>query len=247
LLRFGVLLGRDSEALDIAITMVKPVGPAHHRQRQREDNMAKTITLPADLPAHPIFLSLRTSVGIDACWWTICLLTWAAQYRPDGNLEGMTDDDITLAAGVDKAAAYALGAAGSSVVRKLHEAGVLVGDMVTEGALRISDELLPKRSRGNAGVPSCPVQEIVALYEKHLPMLAKVRALGTATEAAVRNAWKASEDRQSLDWWVNYFEHVAKNCPFLIGKADTVFYADFAWLVGPKNMEKVINGRYDRA
>ena len=61
--------------------------------------MAKTITLPAELPAHPIFLSLHETRGPDGCWHLIRLLAWAATHRPDGDLRGMSSDMIEQAAG----------------------------------------------------------------------------------------------------------------------------------------------------
>lgn len=205
--------------------------------------MAKTITLPAELPAHPIFLSLHDSHGSDGCWHLIRLLAWAATYRPDGNLSGLSPAQIEQAAGWP---GYLGHPEGWNFHAILHKAGALVGDLAEVNQLRISPDLLPKKARGDDNAPPCPVEKIVEAYHESLPQLAKVRTLSSNTRASVVRAWKAEPERQTVEWWRQYFGHVAKRCPFLIGKVSTsVFYADFAWLIGPKNMEKVINGRYD--
>lgn len=202
--------------------------------------MAKTITLPAELPAHPIFLSLHESHGPDGCWHLIRLLAWAATYRPDGNLSGL---NVGL---IEQAAGWVPQPDMASFPYILHRAGALVGDIAEVNQLRISPDLLPKKARGDDNAPPCPVEKIVEAYHESLPTLARVRTLSSNTRASVVRAWKAEPERQTIEWWRQYFGHVAKRCPFLIGKVNTsVFYADFAWLIGPKNMEKVINGRFD--
>ena len=51
-----------------------------------------------DLPAHPKTKKLIRRVGEGGAWRLICLFLWAASSRPDGNLSGMTREDIELAA-----------------------------------------------------------------------------------------------------------------------------------------------------
>jgi hypothetical protein len=93
---------------------------------------------------------------------------------------------------------------------------------------------------------SIPFQQIVAAYHTHMADAGcpRVRVLSEATRANVRSRWNEDKSRQDLGWWDQYFAYCA-GCPLLIGTA-TDWRADFAWLVGPKNMEKVINGRYER-
>lgn len=204
--------------------------------------MAKTITLPAELPAHPIFLSLHATHGPDGCWHLTCLLAWAATYRPDGNLSGMTPAQIEHAAGWPRQ-----GGEPEGFHSILHKAGALVGDIAEVNNLRISNELLPKKIRSDGNAPPCPMQAIVDAYHEQLPRLARVRTVSANTKTSVVNAWKSDPARQTIDWWRNYFAHVNAKCPFLLGKVEgSTFFADFSWLVAPKNMEKVINGRYDK-
>lgn len=94
---------------------------------------------------------------------------------------------------------------------------------------------------------SIPFQQIVAAYHRHMAEAGcnRVRTLSEATRGAVRSRWNEDKERQSLEWWDQYFQYAA-GCPFLVGQGggERPFYADFTWMVGPKNMEKVINGRY---
>lgn len=103
----------------------------------------------------------------------------------------------------------------------------------------------------DGGPPPCPQQAIVNAYHDELPTLPRVRVVSDTTAAALRRRWREDVERQTLDWWRAYFAYVRDECPFLVGKCDpgpnrtAPFLADFAWLVGPKNFEKVCNGRYE--
>jgi hypothetical protein len=91
-------------------------------------------------------------------------------------------------------------------------------------------------------VPPCPYQKIVDLYHAKLPMLPKVQDMGNGLKTRVRTRWREDKKRQTLEWWDWYFTSI-NNCDFLVGKVKD-WSADFDWLVGPKNMSKVLNGRY---
>jgi len=93
------------------------------------------------------------------------------------------------------------------------------------------------------GARNCPIQRIVALYHRELPMLAQVRELPEQTAKMIRARWRSDPARQSLDWWRDFFRYVAR-CPFLVGEK-TDFQADLLWLVKPTNFAKVINGNYE--
>lgn len=49
------------------------------------------------LPTHPKTKKLIRRIGTDGAWRLICLFLWAAQNRPDGDLSGMSAEDIELA------------------------------------------------------------------------------------------------------------------------------------------------------
>jgi hypothetical protein len=128
------------------------------------------------------------------------------------------------------------------------------GDATVKESLTPDSCLLtPGEERVNApaGPPPCPQQAIVAAYHDELPTLPRVRVVSDTTAAALRKRWREEPERQTLEWWRAYFAYVRESCPFLVGNCEpgpnrnAPFQADFSWLVGPKNFEKVVNGRYD--
>jgi len=96
-----------------------------------------------------------------------------------------------------------------------------------------------------SGVPPCPVKRIIALYHEVLPELPAVRAFPDAAERMLRSRWREEPNRQTLDWWSEFFVYVRDRCPFLVGKR-TDFTADLMWLVRPTNFAKVLNGNYEQ-
>ena len=122
------------------------------------------------------------------------------------------------------------------------------------GGLRILDwsDFLPTSGAAVATAVAMPArdavpyQAIVDAYHAALPDNPRVRVLSPATKGAIKGRWTEDQERRTLEWWQQYFTY-AGGCAFLTGKGggDRPFFADFQWLVGPKNMEKVINGRYE--
>lgn len=49
------------------------------------------------LPSHPKTKKLIKRIGTDGAWRLVCLFLWAASNKPDGDLSGMTAEDIELA------------------------------------------------------------------------------------------------------------------------------------------------------
>lgn len=99
-------------------------------------------------------------------------------------------------------------------------------------------------------VDPCPHEEIIALYHQHLPMLTQVRVWNDRRKALLRARWREDAERQSLDWWEDFFKYVA-GCRFLLGHGPSrdgqaPWQADLEWLVNPSNMTKVIEGKYAR-
>lgn len=80
------------------------------------------------LPAHPKTKKLIRRVGEGGAWRLVCLFLWVAANRSDGNLSGMTGEDIELAADWQ-------GDEGS-FVKALCEVGFLDGE---DGAFSIHD------------------------------------------------------------------------------------------------------------
>lgn len=60
--------------------------------------MADDARISTALPRHPKTVKLQRRLGSPGCWSLICLFLWVADNRPDGDLKGMTVEDIEIAA-----------------------------------------------------------------------------------------------------------------------------------------------------
>ena len=93
--------------------------------------MAADARLSTGLPSHPKTKKLIRRLGQSAAWNLVCLILWAADNRSDGDLSGMSIEDIELASdwlGEDGALVDALvavrfldGADGSITLHDWHE------------------------------------------------------------------------------------------------------------------------------
>lgn len=97
--------------------------------------------------------------------------------------------------------------------------------------------------------PTCPHQQIIELYHEVLPMCPRVQQWTDQRQAMLKTRWCESVERQSLNWWREFFTYVAQS-NFLTGhsapRGDVPpFVADLEWLVRPKNFVKVLEGRYE--
>ena len=97
--------------------------------------------------------------------------------------------------------------------------------------------------------PSCPVQDIVDLFNRVLsPALPAVVLVSEARKKQLRARWNQSAVHQSLEFWAEYFADVARS-DFLMGRAAgkfgaAPFRATFDWLIAPSNFVKVVEGNY---
>jgi len=63
----------------------------------------------------------------------------------------------------------------------------------------------------------CPYQSIVDLYHEILPMCPEVRLLTKTRKAYLKARWESDKNRQTLEYWRNFFEYVSGS-QFLTGK-----------------------------
>lgn len=97
--------------------------------------------------------------------------------------------------------------------------------------------------------PSCPVQDIVDLFNRLLaPALPQVVLISDDRKKKLRARWNESAVHQSLDFWADYFATVAQST-FLMGRAEgknggAPFRATFDWLIASSNFVKVVEGNY---
>lgn len=60
--------------------------------------MATDARFSTNLASHPKVKKLRRRLGAEGCWAWVCLVLWVASDRSDGDLSGMSDEDIELSA-----------------------------------------------------------------------------------------------------------------------------------------------------
>lgn len=94
----------------------------------------------------------------------------------------------------------------------------------------------------------CPQQAIVDLYHEALPSARRIRDWTPARQQALRSRWRERPDRQSLEWWRNFFGYVAKS-DFLCGRTSSQnrkpFELSLDWLCKSENFVKVLEGAYE--
>jgi hypothetical protein len=96
--------------------------------------------------------------------------------------------------------------------------------------------------------PDCPQTEIIAAYHAALPQLRRVQVWNETRRKFLSRRWAESPERQSLDWWREFFAYVAGS-KFLtgqtVGRDGRAFDCDLEWLVRPGNFAKVLEGKYE--
>jgi hypothetical protein len=95
--------------------------------------------------------------------------------------------------------------------------------------------------------PDTPHQAIINLYHEVLPELVRVKDLTSVRQSYLRSRWREDEERQSLEWWREFFRGV-RGSAFLMGYRESngrgPFRCSLEWLVRPKNFVKVLEGTY---
>lgn len=98
-------------------------------------------------------------------------------------------------------------------------------------------------------VPACPHQKIIDLYHDTLPANPRIVQWTDTRKSYLQSRWREDPDRQTLDWWQQYFSFVSRS-DFLCGRIEPTtpgrkpFKADLEWLVRPSNFVKVLEGKY---
>src|SRR5690606_21284062 len=90
--------------------------------------MSGDARISTGFPGHPKTKKLVRRLGPEAAWALVCLIRWTRSNRPDGDLEGMSAEDIELACDWSGDA--------DALVRELASVGFLDGE---EGAYRLHD------------------------------------------------------------------------------------------------------------
>jgi hypothetical protein len=89
-----------------------------------------------------------------------------------------------------------------------------------------------------------PAEAILAGYRELLPDLPQPRKLDPDRKKKIIARWREDGERQSLDWWRNFWAYVAQS-DFLTGRDGKWQSCNLDWLLEPKNMRKVTEGNYE--
>ena len=105
----------------------------------------------------------------------------------------------------------------------------------------------PQPARQKPSTPDCPHEEIIRLWAEQLPSAIQPKAWAGKRAEVLRSRWREDKERQSLEWWRDFFAYVAKS-DFLMGRTSgnrAPFQLSLDWLCKSENFLKVIEGRYD--
>jgi uncharacterized protein YdaU (DUF1376 family) len=112
----------------------------------------------------------------------------------------------------------------------------------------------------SAGLPTCPHQDILNLYKKHLPQLPQPRVWDGVRQANLRSRWAQaakpssfspqgySTQADGLAWWDSFFAYIANDTKLAQGfeTKDRTWRPDLVWIVNATNFAKIIDGKYQK-
>ena len=115
------------------------------------------------------------------------------------------------------------------------------------------EELTPKQRSAQIG-SHCPHEKIIALYHECLPMLPTVRIWSEDRRKTLAARWRTlvndkgyQSEEEGLGWFKRLFGYIRRS-QFLTGetpqKDGHTWRPDLEWIIKPKNLTKIIEGKY---
>jgi hypothetical protein len=115
------------------------------------------------------------------------------------------------------------------------------------------EELTPKQRSAQVG-SRCPHEKIIALYHECLPMLPTVRIWSEDRRKTLAARWRTlvndkgyQSEEEGLGWFKRLFGYIRRS-RFLTGetpqKEGHTWRPDLEWIIKPKNLTKIIEGKY---
>ena len=109
-------------------------------------------------------------------------------------------------------------------------------------------------------LPTCPHQEILNLYKKHLPHLTQPRVWEGSRQTNLKNRWRQAAKSSNyspdgyktleggLKWWDSFFGYIANDTKLATGfqNKERTWQPDLAWIVNATNFAKIIDGKYSK-
>jgi uncharacterized protein YdaU (DUF1376 family) len=117
-----------------------------------------------------------------------------------------------------------------------------------------------KASLSKTSFPTCPHQEILNLYAKHLPHLSQPRVWEGNRQEALRARWRQAAKPSDyspegykdvaggLRWWDSFFGYIANDTKLAAGfeTQGRTWRPDLEWIVTAGNFAKIIDGKYNK-
>mgnify|MGYP006267186245 CR=1 FL=1 len=117
-----------------------------------------------------------------------------------------------------------------------------------------------KASKSGTTFPTCPHQELIKLYERHLPHLPKPRVWDGSRAASLRQRWVQASKPSSfsengystvpdgLKWWNAFFHYIANDTKLAQGfeSQGRTWTPDLPWIINATNFAKIIDGKYNK-
>ena len=108
---------------------------------------------------------------------------------------------------------------------------------------KATDQFYTKQKEGHCKKPdTTPYKDIIDLYHLILPDLPRVEKATEKRKAAMRQRW--SDDLVTLEDWTLYFKDAARK-PFLFGRNDKGWIANFDFFLREQTITFMQEGRYD--
>nr|DAF67783.1 MAG TPA: helix-turn-helix domain protein [Caudoviricetes sp.] len=115
------------------------------------------------------------------------------------------------------------------------------------------EELTPEQRSVQIG-SRCPHEKIIALYHECLPMLPTVRIWSEDRRKTLAARWRTlvndkgyQTEEEGLGWFKRLFGYIRRS-QFLTGetpqKEGHTWRPDLEWIIKPKNLTKIIEGKY---
>jgi hypothetical protein len=134
---------------------------------------------------------------------------------------------------------------------------------INQEPLTINQEPILKEanaSMSGSAFPTCPHNEILKLFEKHLPHLTQPRVWEGNRQSILRQRWvqagKPSPYSENgyktvldgLAWWDSFFGYIAKDTKLATGfeSNDRTWRPDLPWILNATNFQKIIDGKYNK-
>jgi len=117
-----------------------------------------------------------------------------------------------------------------------------------------------KASLSKTAFPTCPHQDILNLYAKHLPHLSQPRVWEGNRQEALRARWRQAAKPSDyspegykdvaggLKWWDSFFGYIANDTKLAAGfeTQGRTWRPDLEWIVTAGNFAKIIDGKYNK-